>query len=54
MKTEILFCTKCGLYSLKQHCPNCRQQVFSPKPPRYSPLDKWGEWRRKAKKELKN
>ncbi|MEK6812860.1 MAG: RNA-protein complex protein Nop10 [Nanoarchaeota archaeon] len=53
MKVEILYCAQCKIYTLKAECPTCRQQTFSPKPPRYSPLDKWGKWRRKAKQEQK-
>lgn len=47
---EILFCRGCSEYTMEEKCPKCREKTFSPKPARYSPLDKWGKWRREAKK----
>ena len=44
-------CVKCGEYTLSsQTCPKCGAAVVSPSPQRYSPQDKYGEYRRKAKK----
>ncbi|HLD13073.1 MAG TPA: RNA-protein complex protein Nop10 [Candidatus Nanoarchaeia archaeon] len=54
MSLEIFFCAACKLFTLKTSCPTCQGQVFSPRPPRFSPLDKWGKWRRLAKKEQEN
>lgn len=51
MNREILKCSKCDTYTLKENCPKCGEKTLSPKPARFSPQDKWGEWRRKAKKE---
>jgi len=51
MTLHILKCTECGTYTLKSSCPACSSASISPKPARYSPEDRWGEWRRKAKKE---
>jgi len=50
MKKEILKCTKCSTYTLKTSCPNCNSKTLSPKPAKYSIDDKWGKWRRIAKK----
>ncbi|MDO8556229.1 MAG: RNA-protein complex protein Nop10 [Nanoarchaeota archaeon] len=51
MTAEIFFCAACEKYTLKVSCPSCSSKTLSPCPPRYSPLDKWGKWRRLAKKE---
>lgn len=44
---HILKCKKCGTYTLKKEC-ECGGEAVSPKPPRYSPEDPYGEYRRKA------
>lgn len=48
---HILKCEKCLVYTLKGFCPNCGEKTLSPKPAKFSIEDKWGYWRRKAKKE---
>jgi len=54
MKIEILKCPKCGSYGLQKQC-NCGAERITVKPPRYSPEDKYGHYRRIAKLEkLKN
>ena len=45
---HILKCLSCGEYSLKDKC-NCRGKALNPKPPKYSPEDKYSSYRRKAK-----
>lgn len=46
-------CQKCGNYTLKQDkCPYCGGPLRSPCPPKFSPLDPYGEYRRKLKREL--
>ncbi len=52
MTAEIFLCSKCERYTMLESCSSCQGKTFSPRPPRYSPLDKWGKWRRIAKKEL--
>ena len=49
MKVEILQCVKCKEYSLKKTCQKCGGSCLSNKPAKYSPLDKWGKYRRMAK-----
>ncbi|MDD5110922.1 MAG: RNA-protein complex protein Nop10 [Candidatus Altiarchaeota archaeon] len=44
-------CTSCGTYTLKAECPACGKIAASPHPARYSPNDKYGEYRRRMKKE---
>ncbi|MFH1770223.1 MAG: nucleolar RNA-binding Nop10p family protein [archaeon] len=46
--SSIIKCEKCGSYGLKQTC-ECRGKRINPKPPKYSPEDKYGEYRRKTK-----
>ena len=39
----------CGNYSMRDECPACGAKTFSVHPPKYSPEDKFAEYRRKAK-----
>ena len=44
-------CTLCGAYTLnKQSCPRCGGPVRVPHPPRFSPEDKYGKYRRMLKR----
>ena len=38
----------CGKYSTKDTCPDCGGNAVPALPPRYSPDDRYGEYRRKA------
>ncbi|MGI6472099.1 MAG: H/ACA ribonucleoprotein complex subunit NOP10 [Candidatus Methanomethylophilaceae archaeon] len=38
----------CGRYTFKETCPVCGGVTSSPAPPRYSPEDRYGAYRRKA------
>jgi H/ACA ribonucleoprotein complex subunit 3 len=49
MKLRLRKCPKCGRYTLKEICPVCGTPTKSAHPPRFSPVDRWGEYRRKAK-----
>jgi H/ACA ribonucleoprotein complex subunit 3 len=31
-------------------CPKCSEKTFSPRPPKFSPEDAYGDYRRKAKR----
>ncbi|MET1101422.1 MAG: RNA-protein complex protein Nop10 [Pyrodictiaceae archaeon] len=43
-------CTKCGRYTFnKDRCPVCGAPVKVPHPPRFSPEDKYVEYRYKMK-----
>lgn len=48
---KIKKCGKCLAYTLKDSCPKCGSNAVSPHPPKFSPEDKWGKYRRKAKEE---
>ncbi|NTV24387.1 MAG: RNA-protein complex protein Nop10 [Nanoarchaeota archaeon] len=47
---HILKCTSCGKYTLTEEC-SCGGKTLENKPPKYSPEDKFGEYRRQAKEE---
>lgn len=47
---HILKCSKCKSYGLGVKC-GCGGTRSKPKPPKYSPEDKYGEYRRKYKEE---
>ena len=49
--THLYKCSKCNEYTLSQkEFPKCGGPVSDPKPPKYSPQDKYGAYRRKAKR----
>ncbi|HJX05775.1 MAG TPA: nucleolar RNA-binding Nop10p family protein, partial [Candidatus Nanoarchaeia archaeon] len=45
---HILKCPSCGNYGLSAKC-SCGQTRAKPKPPKYSPEDKYADYRRKYK-----
>lgn len=47
--SRILVCTE-GHYSLRDPCPTCQGKTHAPHPPRYSPQDQYGEYRRRLKR----
>ncbi len=49
MAEHILKCKVCGRYTMMATCPDCGAEAVNPKPPKYSPEDKMGAYRRKAK-----
>ncbi len=49
MRTAIRRCEPCELYTLKSACPKCDAPTTMPLPPRYSPEDKYGKYRRQLK-----
>jgi len=46
---KIKKCLSCGKYMLKDFCEKCGGKAVNPKPPRYSPEDRFGEYRRRQK-----
>ena len=42
-------CPVCGRYTFKDFCPICNVKTINPEPPRYSPEDKYGKYRRMMK-----
>ena len=53
MKTLLRKCPSCRDYTLKEQCPKCGGTTLMPMPAKYSPEDRYGEYRRRLKKELK-
>ena len=45
---HIFKCNVCNRYTMKEAC-NCGNKTINPKPLKYSPDDKLGSYRRKAK-----
>ncbi|HLC81973.1 MAG TPA: nucleolar RNA-binding Nop10p family protein [Candidatus Nanoarchaeia archaeon] len=50
MSKHILSCQHCGNYTLKSDC-QCGRRTVEIKPPKFSLLDKYGDYRRMIKKE---
>ncbi|RLE84342.1 MAG: RNA-protein complex protein Nop10 [Thermoprotei archaeon] len=42
-------CPSCKRYTLMEVCPKCGERTRSPHPPKFSPEDRYGEYRRKMK-----
>jgi len=36
---------------MKETCPSCNKKTIQPRPPKYSPDDKYSKYRRQVKKE---
>ncbi|MDX1534430.1 MAG: RNA-protein complex protein Nop10 [Thermoplasmata archaeon] len=49
-RTAILRCRECGAYTLHETCPTCQGATVMALPPRYSPEDRYGAYRRRLKK----
>jgi len=47
---HILKCVSCSNYTLKEKC-KCGNNAVTPKPAKYTPEDKYGKYRREAKKD---
>ncbi|MEM2131618.1 MAG: RNA-protein complex protein Nop10 [Candidatus Woesearchaeota archaeon] len=46
---HIYKCIKCQKYTLSENCPFCNEKTIQPKPAKYSPDDKYGDYRRQVK-----
>ena len=42
-------CKKCGVYTIRGECPECNGEIVRAIPPKYSPVDKYGGYRRRVK-----
>lgn len=49
---EIRKCPKCLNYTFKEKCPKCGENTRRVIPPKFSPDDKYGDYRRKIKKKI--
>lgn len=50
---NLFYCKNCKVYTLDNTCSKCKEKTASKNPPRFSPQDHYGKYRRKLKK-LKN
>jgi H/ACA ribonucleoprotein complex subunit 3 len=48
---KIKQCPSCKTYTMQKNCPKCQAATNIAKPPKYSPEDRYGSYRRKAKDE---
>lgn len=46
VQTKFRKCPACGLYTLKGACSKCGGPTRNPLPPRFSPKDPYGKYRR--------
>lgn len=44
-------CPKCDMYTLKRSCPRCGTKSIDPRPAKFSPIDRYGAYRRGMKRE---
>ncbi|HLE54232.1 MAG TPA: RNA-protein complex protein Nop10 [Thermoplasmata archaeon] len=51
MRSLLKKCLACGRYTLQDACPGCGGRAGNPMPPRYSPEDRYGSYRRRLKRE---
>jgi H/ACA ribonucleoprotein complex subunit 3 len=51
MGSRIRRCPACGRYTLSDSCPKCGRATVCPVPPRFSPDDRYGRYRRETLKE---
>jgi H/ACA ribonucleoprotein complex subunit 3 len=47
---NLLYCKNCKVYTLDNICIKCKEKTISKNPPRFSPQDHYGKYRRKLKK----
>jgi H/ACA ribonucleoprotein complex subunit 3 len=48
--SNLLYCNNCKVYLLDEICTKCMGKTISKNPPRFSPQDYYGRYRRKLKK----
>ncbi len=51
MTEHIRICPNCRKYTLEEECVVCKVSTVLAKPPKYSPSDKYANYRREAKAE---
>ncbi|MHC1567279.1 MAG: RNA-protein complex protein Nop10 [Candidatus Syntropharchaeia archaeon] len=51
MKSKFFKCEVCKEYTLKEICPLCGKKTKNPLPPKFSPEDRYGRYRRMMKYE---
>lgn len=51
MSRKIRFCGTCSTYTMDQTCKVCLEETMQAGPQRFSPEDRFGKYRRMAKKQ---
>jgi H/ACA ribonucleoprotein complex subunit 3 len=46
------WCRSCHVLTLKPRCPECGADTVNPLPPKYSPEDPYGKYRREMKRRV--
>jgi len=46
MQTLIFHCKSCDMFTISKQCTKCNSITSNPLPPRFSPQDKYGKYRR--------
>ncbi len=46
---KILFCKECNTYTMEEK--HCNKKTIDPRPPKFSPEDKYAKYRREVKKQ---
>jgi H/ACA ribonucleoprotein complex subunit 3 len=49
MAKGMAWCMGCGSYTLKETCSKCKENTITPHPPKFSPEDRYGKYRRQLK-----
>jgi H/ACA ribonucleoprotein complex subunit 3 len=49
-RTLIHHCPQCSQYTMAETCPRCHVATKSPLPPKFSPEDAYGAYRRKLRR----
>ena len=49
MRSSIQACKNCNTFTLLESCSQCNTKTSNPLPPRFSPEDKYGKYRRMLK-----
>ncbi|HJX04911.1 MAG TPA: RNA-protein complex protein Nop10 [Thermoplasmata archaeon] len=52
MRSLLRKCPSCTQYTLRETCPKCGGTTLMPIPAKYSPEDRYGEYRRRLKREM--
>ena len=48
--SNLFYCKNCNLYTLESVCNKCKMVTICKNPPRFSPQNHYGTYRRKLKK----
>ena len=51
MSRKIRFCGECKEYTMNSSCPKCSNETILAGPQRFSPEDRYGEYRRMGKRD---